>query len=101
MTMKLLTGFFTACVLALGVANADAQDRFVYRPHFGVMPNDPLPLLHPDPQDRFVHRPNYGAVRQGVLTRTPTYAEYYLRKHNQLPPYGNYAPREPDVYYWR
>jgi hypothetical protein len=102
MKMKLFTAFCTACLISVGVATADAQDRFVYRPHFGAHQSVREQIPWQIPQDRFVHRPNYGAVRHGVGTRTPNYAEYYLRRHNQLPPYGGYdMPDSAPIIYQR
>jgi hypothetical protein len=66
-----------------------AQDTFVYRPNYAArrqIYNDRMPPIVI--QDRFVHRENYAAKRQGVPARVPSYADYYLHKYNELPPYA-------------
>lgn len=85
-TLKSVIGL---CVLSC-CAVASAQEVFVYRPNFAARQPiyyDPLPPRIAI-QDRFVHRENYAARRQGIGYRVPSYAEYYLRKHNELPRWG-------------
>jgi hypothetical protein len=85
--MTMLKSVICGCVLTCCAA-ASAQD-FVYRPNYAAQRQiyyDPLPRIAI--QDRFVHRENYAAKRHDIRYRVPSYAEYYLRKHNELPRWG-------------
>lgn len=87
-------------VLVSTAAVASAQDQFGYRQYFGGGPYyyqaAPGAYYYPTVpgtmnDDRFVYRENFTARRQGLGYRAPTYEEYYLRRHNELPPYGYYG----------
>jgi hypothetical protein len=52
-----------------------------------------------DAQERFVHRPHFIHERQSIPDRKPSYETYYLRKYGSLPPFSRpqLAPFEPTM----
>lgn len=50
-----------------------------------------------DAQQAFIYRPHFTQRRQYIPPRVPSYADYYMRKYGKLPPYTPVivAPVEP------